>query len=253
VDDGHFPAAPALRRAVREAAVALRALGAEVEDFRPPDVARAVGIYFGLAYHDGLTAMKRFIGKSKRDWRIRWFMTGAAVPNVFRPVLAWLFDRAGRRYDAHYFRSVKRRKLSVDAYWRLVEGQADYRAGFLRALDAGRYDVLLCPPNGLPALTHGCFHGAAAGSYALLYNLLGMPAGVVAATRVRPGEESDRETGRDPVLRSARAVETGSAGLPVGVQVVARHWRDEVALAVMAALETHFRNRPDYPARPSLE
>ena len=76
---------------------------------------------------------------------------------------------------------------------------------------------------------------------------------MVAATRVRPGEESDRPPSRDPVERAARAVEEGSAGLPVGVQVVARHWREDVALAVMAALEAHFRNRPDYPARPPLE
>jgi len=87
-------------------------------------------------------------------------------------------------------------------------------------------------------------------SYSMLYTLLGMPAGVVAATRVRPGEESDRPFSRDLVERAARAAEAGSAGLPVGVQVVARYWREDVALAVMAALETHFAERPDYPANP---
>ena len=81
----------------------------------------------------------------------------------------------------------------------------------------------------------------------MLYNLLGMPAGVVAATRVRPGEESDRPFSRDIVERTARAAESDSAGLPVGVQVVARHWREDVLLAVMAALETHFEKVPDYP------
>jgi fatty acid amide hydrolase len=34
----------------------------------------------------------------------------------------------------------------------------------------------------------------------------------------------------------------GSAGLPLGVQVVARHWREDVALAVMGAIEAQ---RPD--------
>jgi fatty acid amide hydrolase len=79
-----------------------------------------------------------------------------------------------------------------------------------------------------------------------------MPAGVVAATRVRPGEESDRPASRDPAQRAARAAEEGSAGLPVGVQVVARHWREDVGLALMAALEEHFRRQPDYPAWPPL-
>jgi len=31
------------------------------------------------------------------------------------------------------------------------------------------------------------------------------------------------------------------------VQVIARHWREDIALAVMAALEAHFRQQPDYP------
>ena len=86
--------------------------------------------------------------------------------------------------------------------------------------------------------------------YTVLYNLLGMPAGVVAATRVRPGEESGRDAGRDSVLRCMANIESGSAGLPVGVQVVARHWREDIALAVMQALEDHFSAQPDYPSHP---
>jgi fatty acid amide hydrolase len=251
--DGQFFAAHALRRAVREAAAALRARGAEVEEFRPPDVPEAVRVYYGLAYHDGLALLRRFLGGSKVDWRIKNLLIGCAVPTWLRPGLAWLFDRLGRRYDAQYFRFVPRRRLAVEGYWRLVDEQAAYRDRFRQALDAGRFDALVCPPNGLPALPHGSFYAAAAGSYGLLYNLLGMPAGVVAATRVRPGEECERPPSRDPVERAARAAELGSAGLPVGVQVVARPWRDEVALAVMGALEAHFRGQPDYPARPPLE
>jgi fatty acid amide hydrolase len=252
-DDGQFRAGPALRRAVREAAAALRERGAVVEDFRPPDVPEAVRLYYGLAYHDGMVAMRRYLGRGPTDWRVRRVLLGASMPSSLRPALAWLFDRLGRRYDAQFYRFVPRRRLSFEGYWRLIEDQAAYRARFAAALDAGRYDALLCPPNGLPAPTHGCFYNAVAGSYGLLYNLLGLPAGVVAATRVRPGEESDRPPSKDPAEETARAVEAGSAGLPVGVQVAGRPWREDVALAVMAALEDHFRTQPDYPARPPLE
>ncbi len=85
-----------------------------------------------------------------------------------------------------------------------------------------------------------------AADYSLLYNVLGMPAGVV-ATRVRADEESDRQTSADAAERSARKTEEGSAGLPVGVQVAARHWREDITLAVLSALEEHFRAQPDYP------
>jgi fatty acid amide hydrolase len=52
--------------------------------------------------------------------------------------------------------------------------------------------------------------------------------------------------------RVARESERGSAGLPIAVQVIARPWRDHVALAAMAKIEAEARKQPDYPARPPL-
>lgn len=91
-----------------------------------------------------------------------------------------------------------------------------------------------------------------AGSYSFLYTILGMPAGTVPATRVRPDEESVRVVHRDVVDRAARHVEQNSAGLPIGVQVVARHWREDVVLHVMSTLEEHFRQTPLFPFHPDL-
>lgn len=85
-----------------------------------------------------------------------------------------------------------------------------------------------------------------------MFNVVGFPAGVVPVTRVRPGEESDRAAGRGPVVRKALEVERGSAGLPVGVQVVARPWREDVVLAVMAAIEEACRHGADYPVTPTV-
>jgi fatty acid amide hydrolase len=247
VDDGRFTPGPAVRRAVHEAAAVLRQLGATVEEFRPPDVAEAVRVYYGLFLADGLACVRRWLGKGKRDGRIRFLLTGAAVPTWLRPVLAWMLEQAGRRHEADYFRLVRRRTLSLAGYWELVEAQDAYRARFLAAMDEKRLDVILCPPNGLPAPPHGSLVPNYTSNCTQLYNVVGMPAGVVAATRVRPGEESDRPASRDPIEQAARAVELGSAGLPVGVQVAARHWREDVALAVMAALEGHFWKQADYP------
>ena len=54
------------------------------------------------------------------------------------------------------------------------------------------------------------------------------------------------------VERTARASERGSAGLPIAVQVIARPWRDHVALAAMIAIEAAARKQPDYPGWPNL-
>jgi fatty acid amide hydrolase len=53
-------------------------------------------------------------------------------------------------------------------------------------------------------------------------------------------------------MRAAAETDAGSAGLPVGVQVVARPWREDVVLAVMQRLQDSIRERPDYPSRPPL-
>jgi fatty acid amide hydrolase len=118
-----------------------------------------------------------------------------------------------------------------------------YRLAFLQLLD-----VVICPPVALPAFTHGSSeHLFPAVTYALVYNVLGAPAGVVSISTVRPGEDTGREESKDRADITARSVEVGSAGLPLGIQVVGRHWDDQRVLAVMGALEECFRDTPDHP------
>lgn len=251
-DNGVIQSSPALRRSVTEAAKALAQLGAEVEAWTPPDIPKAWELYLSLLCADGMAWAIDQLGKSRRDWRINMLIQGSAVPRSVTQAIARLLDWTGQRQLAKSARSLGR--LSAKEYWQLICDRNLYRAQFMAAMDAGRFDVILCPPQALPALTHGSSYDLVnAVSYTALYNLLGMPAGVVAATRVQPGEESDRKTAdRDLVERKAHSVEIGSSGLPVGVQVVARHWREDVVLAVMGALEQHFQKQPNYPTCPPL-
>ena len=251
-DDGFITPAPALRRAVDEAAAALRDRGAHVEMFTPPDVVGAMQLFFSLLSADGAASARRVLGQGPHDRRIRDLTRLARLPVGVRTVLAAGLKLAGQPRLAMNMDTMKRR--STDRYWQLIAARTAYRARFLAALDAGDFDVILCPPSAHPAVPHGeSYFLTAAASYTMLYNLLGMPAGIVAATRVREGEEGDQPPTKDLIERAARTVEAGSAGLPIGVQVVARHWREDMVLAVMAALEDHFRAQPDYPAFEGLE
>jgi amidase len=76
------------------------------------------------------------------------------------------------------------------------------------------YDVMICPVNAYPAMLHEFVYDKAIGwSYTRIYNLTGWPVAVV-----RGG--------------------TSPEGLPIGVQIVARPWREDVALAVASYIET---------------
>lgn len=251
-DDGTFTPAPAVARAVLEAAEMLRAVGAQVSQWTPPDARHAMNLVYGIFGGDGFALLKQRFGSGRRMPPIAQLMALAALPRpvvgalrpllraVGQPTLAAGLEPFGFRDTAHY--------------WELVEAQHDYRERFAAGLDkapGGPFDVILCPPCALPALTHGATKDlATVGAYACLYNLLGYPAGVVPVSRVRRDEAVGRAASRDAIEKLALAVEQGSAGLPVGVQVVARPWREHVALAAMAAIEQVARTRADYPGRP---
>ncbi|MCZ7566992.1 MAG: amidase [Ardenticatenaceae bacterium] len=75
-----------------------------------------------------------------------------------------------------------------------------------------KYDVIICPVNATPATLHD---EPTPFQYVYLYNLLGWPVAVVRCA-------------------------TAPQGLPIGVQIVAHPWRENVALAVAGFFEDTF-------------
>ena len=78
------------------------------------------------------------------------------------------------------------------------------------------YDVIICPANAYVAIKHGTIDELEAGfSYTATYNITGWPGAVV-----RAGTSAD--------------------GLPIGVQIIGRPWREDVVLAVAQFVEDAF-------------
>lgn len=246
-DNGILTPAPAIQRAVREAALALQQAGMDVVEWRPPDPVEAWEIQLRLMCADGLAHYRHALRNSKGG-KVRL----AAMPESVRSLASLVAQVAGQKKLAATLRYKHRSSLSE--YADLMGRRREYARRFRAELDASGIDAILGPPDALPALKHGSSPtvSACSISYPGLYSLLGMPCGVVAATQVRAGEETERPSGSEFFERAARRIESGSTGLPVGVQVAARHWREDVALAVMSALEEHFREQPDYPGLPQV-
>ena len=101
--------------------------------------------------------------------------------------------------------------LSAFEFEKLLVRMDEYRAAMLRFME--NHDVILCPVNVAPAMAHGTTLGRLPDiSYTFQFNLTGWPGAVV-----RGGTSDD--------------------GLPIGIQVVARPWREDVALRVAHHLE----------------
>jgi fatty acid amide hydrolase len=254
VDDGTFAVAPAIRRAVGQAAAALRAAGASVSEWQPPDVGQALDLFLSVMSADGGAGMKQLLGRDKRDPRISMLLAMSGRSQLTLGLLGRLLRLAGQPGMAEGIRNFGHR--DTWHYWQVVEAQMAYQRRFAEALDradGGPFDLIVCPATSLPAWRHGAARDLIlGGTYTVLYNVLGYPAGVVPVTRVRPGEELGRAPSRDLVQQAAYNVERDSAGLPVGVQVVARPWREHVALAAMRAIEDAARAALDFPATPAI-
>jgi fatty acid amide hydrolase len=253
-DDGMIPPSPALQRAVREAAHALRERGAVVEELSPEEVQAALAIdhafdmYVSLLAADGGAGARRLTEGSPLDWRAARISWLAGLSPPMRAVVSRALRLRGQQWLSRIVNHARGR--STDGYWTLIDHKNKLVRHSVRWLRSRRFDAILCPPHALPAPPHEkAIDLLAAASYAFLFNLLGLPAGVVSLTRVAEGEDAPRPTTSDQVLRQAAATDRGSVGLPVGVQVVGMPWREDVVLAIMQALEETAQEKPDYPGR----
>ncbi len=100
--------------------------------------------------------------------------------------------------------------ISNREFARVIELWDSYRSSMLGFFND--FDVLLCPVNAHTAIPHGQEEDMAAYSYTMAYNLSGWPGAVI-----RCG--------------------TSSTGMPIGLQIVARPFREDICLAVAGHLE----------------
>jgi fatty acid amide hydrolase len=248
VDDGVVPPSAAVARGVREAAEALRSRGAAVVDFTPPGLPDAIFDYLGAMTADGGVTGLAWIDKDPIDRTLAPMRALARVPAPVRRSLAAAARLAGERRIASFLEAVGEK--SVTELWALTARLRKVRADILAAMAAEHIDVILCPAHATPALPHGLSRDfVLAGSPSMLWNLAQLPAGVVPVTRVR-ANEIERARPADRVEKHAAAVDRLSNGLPVGVQVVARPWADDVVLAAMIAIEEVVSTAPGFPRTP---
>jgi amidase len=113
-----------------------------------------------------------------------------------------------------YWDSVIAGTMPTRDFYGLLRRWGEFRSRMLQFLQ--HWEAIICPVAALPAVPHGTsinFTDARMISYTVPYSLTGWPVVVV-----RCG--------------------TSREGLPIGVQVVAQPWREDIALALAQQLET---------------
>jgi len=246
--NGLIEPAASVQRAVREAAQSLEPWVHSVKEIKPVNVEELTALFFGALSSDGGQAVDRALGSEPLIKPLRNLRVIARLPAPARLTLSRYLEFVGERRMSQLLQNFGRK--SVARLWELTARRTALRIAELEAWDRWGIDVLLCPPHVTPALPHGMseeFNLSAC--YCVHYSTVNFPAGVVPVTRVRPGE-TQRALCVDRIDRRAAQIETGSEGLPLGVQVVARPYREEVVLAAMQAIESERRADSSFPCTP---
>jgi Asp-tRNA(Asn)/Glu-tRNA(Gln) amidotransferase A subunit family amidase len=193
-DDGRTPVTSETRTAVRHVAEVLRTAGFEAVPFRPEGLEKARQLwwqFFGVAGGMLLGPMVR--GRE------------AELSPVLKEFMSWSAKERPHTAQTLLDTWIDRDLVRMQIFEQMEE-----------------FPVLLCPVASIPAFRHGERHWGISGqtveyldawSYCEWFNLLGMPAATVPASR-------------------------SNEGLPIGVQVIAKPWEEELVLEVAAAIES---------------
>lgn len=250
-DDGFAPATPACARAVAEARDALAARGHTLVEWRDVKSAGfgvdALTLFALLLGADGAATLTNLALKDDTvDPTLKELVILLGMPKVMRWIsttvsylLGWtrisrLVGRGGHK--------------STEQTWAIQWEKKHFVAKVLASWKAMELDAVVCPSGVMPATYIGHAGGLSSMCcYTAFFNLLDMPAGVVPVTTATAADDAALLSSyprKDPWDKRVVAAASGAAGLPVGVQVAALPWEDEMCLRVMKEVEDAAAFRP---------
>lgn len=246
--DGFITPCATARRAVREASAILERAGARVTTFAPPRANEHYLLMAAAMSADGMATMGEALGKDPVIAALKLNARIGRAPRQVLKQLAKVARRLGEKRLADVL-DVGGRK-SVQELWALCHERTTMQRAELDAWNAQELDLVLCPAAATPAPPHGTTGDfTPAAIYTIRYNLLNLPAGVVPVTRVSANETARPEQ-VDRIDKKAALIQRESAGLPIGVQIVGRPFREDTVLAAMAVIEAGAMTSDSFPRTP---
>jgi Asp-tRNA(Asn)/Glu-tRNA(Gln) amidotransferase A subunit family amidase len=141
-------------------------------------------------------------------------------------------------------------KRNLNEFFQEVNKKELLKDEFADKWHSERLDAMISPVLPFPAIRHGdaeIIQGLIGNTF--IYNVMGMPSGVVPIRNVRTGEEFYETKYNDLAARKIRKVVKETKGLPLTVQVATFNYEDELCLSLMKKIEKYF----DYHLFPEVE
>lgn len=237
LDADFFPLSPANRRAVLETAEILRERGHVVFEVTIPNFTELVLNYTGLVGGDGLKFYKEaLMGEPFMEEYAKIELSGT-MPNFIRPLLQLITTRIGEKRLSQLIKSGGKKMASEIFENGMLQNK--YKDEFHAFWLQNNLDAIIFPGLSTPSIGHGSAKDLFMSCcYTFILNVLGNPTGAITITRVREDEQTYTDLHNDDAFaKTARAQMKGSAGLPVGVQIIGPMWQDEKVLNIMKEIE----------------
>jgi fatty acid amide hydrolase len=210
-------------------------LGAETIEFAPPRLDFAEEIFLRILCTDEAKLFTKVLDGEKPMPQLKnMFMLAQASPRKLKAfkAAAKIFGQKSMTRLIPYFGG---KGIEYVREW--ATKQAAYRAEFLAAMDKENLDAIVSPVCALPAFLHNSTDKVGlGGTYTLVYNVLGFPAGVARISEVTKDEAVSRKLSVDALEYTATKTQLKTAGLPLAAQIAARPWREDIVLALVNEL-----------------
>ncbi len=248
-DDDFLPPSRSIRRAVALARTALEEAGGTIVSHWPIGSRDVLATWLSALSSDNGKTLLETIGSDPVADAIKPSMNLIKIPGPLRRRLGGLLSTLGERRLGMLLDIVGEK--TVTELWQLTQRRTELRTEEFDGWRRSGIDALICPPHVVPAMRHG-----ESGDFVLSlgamfrWTLLAFPAGIVPVTTVQAEETIGYEGGKDRIAKKTASILSGSKGLPVGVQVVAKPFCEEAMLAVMAAIESSVQRLDSFPHTP---
>ncbi|KAG5452174.1 Fatty acid amide hydrolase [Clonorchis sinensis] len=240
-----MPAAAVVGEAINHAAATLGKAGHRIVRFKPPNPVKAYKLFLRCIFADGGWELRRLLSNEPVVPHLRFLNLVLSSPRWIKFTIDVFarFVGFGPVAVAHTMGGLRSAQAAIDLLVAVREYQKEFHKSWL---EAGDLDAVVCPafPYPAPPVDTRAMFVMPGIAYVSLYNLVDYPAGTVSTgfvDHVNIIESNklaiDRHLEGDKYGSKIAAMQKGSEGLPIAVQVVGRPFQEETVLRVMRTIE----------------
>ena len=162
------------------------------------------------------------------------------IPKILKNIMIFIMEKINMKREAIFLKVMG--DSSIEHYSQGILNLREFSQNFDKIISENNLDGFICPSNLLPAFRHYESKEVAISVVInVISNIVDYPSTVIPVTKVTKEDLSeiydDPFFPNDHFVQETRKVLVGSEGLPVGIQVCTRSFKDEECLGIAKIID----------------